>query len=193
MIPHINLSSFSGGGKTTISKILLGTYRTVMIPKFTTRSQRPTGEIPEYVFISREEFEFRKAQGHFLAVEEIAENGKVHHIAIPVVQYWPPIPQGTELILSAFGEKARLAQRYAPEMKLIFISIRDKCLLADRLRKRCALDGSNFEKKWALNERYFSTNLEAQYDYVVYNDGTPEECVAQILAIAQVADRELSA
>ena len=45
MIPHINLSSFSGGGKTTISKILLGTYRTVMIPKFTTRSQRPTGEI----------------------------------------------------------------------------------------------------------------------------------------------------
>jgi hypothetical protein len=45
------------------------------------------------------------------------------------------------------------------------------------------MDGSNFDKKWAQNERYFASHIEGQYDFVVYNDGTPEECAAEIMAI----------
>jgi guanylate kinase len=183
MIPHINLSSFAGGGKTTVSKTLLDTYRTVMIPKITTRPRRDTEEIPEYIFVSRDEFEARRSQGHFLAVEEIKLNGETHYYAIPVVEEWPSIPEGTELVLSAFGEKARIAQEHFPELRLVFISLRDKNLLAERLRHRCLMDGSNFDKKWAQNERYFASRIEGQYDFVVFNDGTPEECAAEIMAI----------
>mgnify|MGYP001583025078 CR=1 FL=1 len=183
MTLHVNLSSFAGGGKTTVSKILLDTCRTVMIPKITTRSRRDTEEIPEYIFVSREEFEFRKSQGYFLAVETIKLNGESHYYAIPVVEEWPSIPEGTELVLSVFGEKARIAKEHVPEMKLVFISLRDKNLLAERLRHRCLTDGSNFDKKWAQNKRYFASHIERQYDVVVYNDGTPEECATEIMAI----------
>lgn len=185
MTPHVNLSSFAGGGKTTIAGLLIATYRTVMIPKITTRPRRPTEEIPEYVFVSRGEFQRRRSLGHFLAVEEIAVNGGVHHHAIPKVEHWPCISEGTELVLSAFGEKARLAQRCIPAMKLIFISIKNRDILAERLRQRCVLDGGSFEKKWVLNERYFSTDIEKEYDFVVYNDTTPEECVAQIMQVIE--------
>ena len=54
----------------------LDTCRTVMIPKITTRSPFDTEEIPEHIFVSREEFEFRKSQGYFLAVETIKLNGE---------------------------------------------------------------------------------------------------------------------
>lgn len=183
MTPHVNLSSFAGGGKTTIAKLLMAKYRTVMIPKITTRPRRPIEEIPEYIFVSQEEFEFRRSQGHFLSIEETITNGGAHYHVIPRIEHWPCVPDGTELVLSVFGSEARLAQAYAPEMKLIFISLRDRDLLAERLRRRCELDGSNFNRKWALNERYFSTEIEKKYDFIVYNDGAPEECVSQIITI----------
>jgi guanylate kinase len=186
MVPHINLSSFAGGGKTTISKLLLEKYKTVIIPKITTRAKRFTEkEVPEYIFVSQEEFGLLKSQEHFLAVEEITNKG-IHYHAIPKIEYWPSIPEGTELIISAFGEQARIVQKFIPEIKLIFIGIKDKKILADRLFKRCAIDGSNFEKKWALNERYFSENFQNRYDFVVYNDTTPEECVEQIITITKI-------
>lgn len=185
MVPHINLSSFAGGGKTTISRLLLATYRTVMVPKITTRPRRPEEEIPEYIYVSRDEFEVRRTQGHFIAVEDIAMNGIACCHAIPQPELWPCVPEGTELILSAFGEQARAAQKYIPDLKLIFISLRERSILAQRLRHRCEIDGSNFEKKWAQNERYFQTHIEDNYDFVVYNDTSPQDCVDQIIEIIQ--------
>ncbi|PIR68071.1 hypothetical protein COU49_02740 [Candidatus Nomurabacteria bacterium CG10_big_fil_rev_8_21_14_0_10_35_16] len=37
--------------------------------------------------------------------------------------------------------------------------------------------------RWALNKSYLEQNIECDYDYVVYNDKTPESCVEQIIHI----------
>ncbi len=176
MTPYLNLSSFAGGGKTTVAKLLIANYSCVVIPKITTRSRRKTEEIPEYIYVSQEEFVYRERKGHFLSV---TRNGDFFH-AIPCIEYWPVVPAGTELILSLFGSESRIVQRQVPHMKLCFISCRNKHLLYERLLHRCEIDGGNFKEKWVKNERYFATAIEDQYDFVVYNDTTPEECVEQI-------------
>jgi len=179
MTPHLNLSSFAGGGKTTVARLLIANYRCVMIPKVTTRPRRTTEEIPEYIYVSSEEFADRERKGHFLSV---TKNGVFFH-AIPHVKHWPAVPAGTELVLSLFGSESRLVQKHVPHVRLCFIDYKDKNLLRERLQHRCQIDGSNFEEKWRKNEGYFATAIEDRYDFVVYNDTTPEDCVAQIRRI----------
>lgn len=181
MIPHVNLSSFAGGGKTTVSELLLERFQVVMIPKYTTRPQRTTEDIPEYVYVSEEEFRSREAAGDFIAVEALKNNGHTYYYGIPVPRLWPAVPLGTELILSAFAEQARLVQEFVPDIFLVFIDVADRELLKERLRQRCEADGSNFEKKWAQNEHYFQIHIEGQYDHIVYNDGSPDETLQQIM------------
>ena len=193
MIPHVNLSSFAGGGKTTISKLLLEKYRTIVIPKITTRPRRNVEvDIPEYIHVSQEDFEVRREHGDFIAVSPSLVDGEVYHHAITRPEFWPIISDETELILSAFGTKARLVQQYVPDLKLVFISFKDETILRERLRQRCSLDGSNFTEKWTKNEQYFAVDIESQYDFIVYNDTTPEECVSQIAQLVKIADRVLS-
>ncbi len=183
MAPHINLSSFAGGGKTTIARLLMANHRTFMIPKFTTRPRREGENLPEYVYVSRTEFEERRQLGHFLAVTDFRFEGEVHHHAIPMVEHWGNIPSQTELVLSLFGSKAPMVKEFCPDMKLCFISFRDKNILRERLRRRCEVDGSDFERKSAVNEGYILSGIEKDYDMVVYNDTTPEECVRQIIEL----------
>ena len=121
--------------------------------------------------------------GIFLAVTPVSVNGAVYHHAILRVEHWPTIPREASLVLSLFGSRAYVAKWYAPNLKLVFIGFRDMGVLAERLRRRCEVDGSDYRDKMVKNERYVAINIESQYDFVVYNDTTPEDCVAQIMSL----------
>lgn len=186
LLPHINLSSYPGGGKTTITKLLLDTYAVSLIPKFTTRPKRPIEEIPEYIFISEKEFFDRHNSGHFIAIEPIKRYGVTHYHAIPKIEHWPQLPNGTEIILSVFGENAPYAKKYVPNMKLCFIDFEDKSILMDRLYARCLLDNSDFEEKRKTIEAYIKSDIRKNYDYIVYNDGTEQETLEQIMDLVKI-------
>jgi guanylate kinase len=183
-VPHLNLSSYPGGGKTTILKILLSQYRAILIPKITTRPKRLNENgCTEYIYVSEDEFSQRESAGHFLGIEPILVGGEVYHHAIPKIEHWPAVPDKTNLILSVFGIKAELVKELVLNYKLCFIGFKNKDILKKRLFARCLVDGGNFEEKWVIVEQYMSQSIENNYDYIVYNDGTPEECIAQIRKI----------
>ncbi len=188
-IPHLNLSSYPGGGKTTVTKLLLETYSVVLIPKFTTRPQRPVEDIPEYIFIDKEEFLYRESDGQFIAKEAIQRHGETYHHAIPKIQYWPKIPTGTELILSVFGVHAPYAKKFMPNMKLCFIDFENKDILMKRLYDRCILDNSDFEEKKRVVEGYITDDIKSNYDHIIYNDGTIHETLEKIRRLVRLPQR----
>lgn len=181
--PYLNLSSYPGGGKTTITKLLLSRFRSILIPKPTTRPKRPTEEIPEYDFISMMDFLQREEGGEFIGVETIIRYGETHYHAIPKVEFWPTIPNNTELILSVFGTEAPLVKKYVPNMKLCFIDFHNKDILIQRLWERCQKDNSDFKEKERTIKQYIEEKIWENYEYIIYNDGTEEETLAQFIDI----------
>lgn len=183
-IPHLNLSSFPGGGKSTITKKLLERPKTILIPKYTTRPKRPNEEIPEeYIHVSPDVFKALSDQGRFIAVEPIEKHGVIHHHAIPKIEYWPLIPDDTKLVISVFGLYAPLVKQFATDIKLCFIDFKDKNILKQRLHARCLLDDSDYDSKLKTVEAYIASNIQDKFDFIVYNDGTTKETIAQIDAL----------
>lgn len=64
-IPHLNINGYTGVGKTTISLLLATAYRTLWIPRVTTRPMRRGENVNEYLFVSNAEF---MRQAHSLDV-----------------------------------------------------------------------------------------------------------------------------
>jgi guanylate kinase len=192
-LPHINLSSYPGGGKTTLTEQLIDNYSVLIIPKFTTRPRRPVEKIPEYIFIEEKEFLCRKNAGQFIAIETICIYGKLYHTAIPKVEYWPKATENTELILSVFGINAPYVKRFVPDIKLFFIDFRNKNILMERLYSRCLLDNSDFEEKKRIIEKYIQGNITKDYDYIIYNDGTWEESLQQVLSLIKIPNQKIVA
>lgn len=58
-IPHLNVNGYAGVGKSTVLLILAQKYRTIWIPRITTRPMRKGENINEYEFVSWEEFRQR--------------------------------------------------------------------------------------------------------------------------------------
>jgi guanylate kinase len=185
-IPHLNLSSYPGGGKTTLTKLMINTYSCLLIPKFTTRPPRPIEDIPEYIFIKEDEFLYKKNAGHFITIEPINIYGEIHYSAIPKIEHWPKPDKNTKFVLSTFGENAPYAKQFIPKMKLIFIDFKNKDILMERLYLRCLLDNSGFEEKKKIIEQYIQKDIKRNYDHIIYNDGSIEESLEQILNLVQV-------
>jgi len=187
LIPHYNFSGFPGVGKTTIMKLILQEKPAIYIPKITTRVQRPEekedGSFQEYLFITLEDFDERNKQNHFIAVKTNKEHDVVEKYGIPKYEYWPAIPTGTELILSTFGTQAHLAKKCSPNMKMLFISCRNMDTLYKRLHDRCMRDGSDYEGRVAKIKSYINSNIELNYDLILYNDNTPQECAQDFLKL----------
>jgi dephospho-CoA kinase len=71
-------------------------------------------------------------------------------------------------------------------MKLIFIDFKNKDILMERLYLRCLLDNSGFEEKKKIIEQYIQKDIKRNYDHIIYNDGSIEESLEQILNLVQV-------
>ena len=185
-LPHFNISSYPGGGKTTlIERLLEENPNWFLLPKVSTRPPRPIERIPEYIFTSPEEFEEKKMNGEFANISEVESHGSVHYHAILKPEYWPPIPHETTLLLSAYGSKAPFVKRTMPNMRLVFIDFVDKTILSQRLKERTERDGSDYEAKSRKIGAYIQQQIEKNYEDIIYNDSCIEETVAQFYQLVE--------
>ena len=160
------LSSPSGGGKTTIAKLLLDRRSDVGYSvSCTTRQPRP-GEVDgkDYFYLSREEFERREARGEF------AESAEVHGHRYGTLrsEVERVLERGQHVLMDIDVQGARQFAAAFPESVLVFLLPPTTEVLLERLRARGTegRDATLVRVRAARDEL-----LEVErYGYVVVND-----------------------
>ena len=172
------LSSPSGGGKTTIARMLLERRSDVGYSvSCTTRSPRP-GELngSDYFFLSREEFEQRRDKREF--AEWAVVHGNLYGTLRREVQQ--VLASGKHVIMDIDVQGARQFAAAFPESVLVFLLPPSTEVLIDRLRARQTEDHAK------LLTRLRSAREELRevggYQYVIVNDNL-EHAYAQVSAI----------
>ena len=172
------LSSPSGGGKTTIARMMLERRPDVGYSvSCTTRSPRP-GERDgqDYYFLSKDEFEARRAR------DEFAEHAVVHgHLYGTLRQeVMQVLESGKHVIMDIDVQGARQFSRAFPESVLVFLLPPSTDVLIGRLRARQKEDDGK------LLVRLRSAREELRevggYQYVVVNDDL-EHAFSQVASI----------
>jgi len=162
----IILSSPSGGGKTTIARLLLERRADVGYSvSCTTRSPRPREvDGKDYYFLTREEFISRRDAGEF------AESAEVHGNLYGTLksEISRVLSLGRHVILDIDVQGARLIQAVFPKAVTIFVLPPSGEVLLDRLQSR------KTESPQQLVARLHSALQELraveEYQYVVVND-----------------------
>jgi guanylate kinase len=172
------LSSPSGGGKTTIARMLLERRPDVGYSvSCTTRAPRP-GEQDgkDYYFLSTEDFEARKARGEF--AEWAVVHGNLYGtLRQEVTQV---LASGKHVIMDIDVQGARQFAQAFPESVLVFLLPPSTDVLIGRLRARQTEDHGK------LLVRLRSAREELRevggYQYVVVNDDL-EQAYNQVASI----------
>jgi len=172
------LSSPSGGGKTTIARMLLERRRDVGYSvSCTTRTARP-GEQDgkDYFFLSQDEFETKRA------LDEFAESAVVHGNLYGTLrsEVKRVLASGKHVIMDIDVQGARQFARAFPESVLVFLLPPSTDVLIDRLRARQTED----HRKLLVRLRSAREELRevGRYQYVVVNDNL-ERAYTQVTAI----------
>lgn len=181
------LSSPSGGGKTSIAKMLLqGRDDLGYSVSATTRPMRPDErDGRDYHFLTREEFERRRAAGEFLEWATYA--GELYGTLRCEIE--KILSQGRHAVLDIEIEGARqIRATYANALHLFVLPPSAQVLVA-------RLVGRNTESPAVLQERLERAADElgavAEYDYTVLNDDLVQ-AVAQVAAILDAESRRVS-
>ena len=174
------VSGFSGAGKGTLMKELVGRYAQYALSvSATTRSPRE-GEVDgrEYFFRTKEEFE-----------QMIAEDALIEHACYVGNYYGTPkayveeqLSKGKDVILEIEIQGALQIKKRFPDTLLLFVSTPD----ADTMKNR--LVGRGTESMEVVENRLSRAAEEAegieQYDYFIINDDL-DACVTQVHQIIQ--------
>lgn len=160
------LSSPSGGGKTTIARMLLERRADVGYSvSCTTRSARQ-GEHngKDYFFLSREEFEARRAR------DEFAESAVVHGNLYGTLrgEVKRVLASGKHVIMDIDVQGARQFASAFPESVLVFLLPPSTDVLIDRLRARQTEDHGKLLVR--LRSAREELREVGRYQYVVVND-----------------------
>ena len=169
------VSGFSGAGKGTLMKELVGRYDNYALSiSATTRSPRE-GERDgrEYFFRTKEEFE-----------KMIAEDALIEHACYVGNYYGTPrayveeqMALGKDVILEIEIQGALQIKKRYPDALLLFVAPPD----ADTLKQR--LIGRGTEKQDVIEKRLSRASEEAKgienYDYFIINDDL-NTCVSQV-------------
>jgi guanylate kinase len=160
------LSSPSGGGKTTIARLLLERRTDVGYSvSCTTRAARP-GEQDgkDYFFLSREEFEARRAR------DEFAESAVVHGNLYGTLrtEVKRVLASGRHVIMDIDVQGARQFASAFPESVLVFLLPPSTDVLIDRLRARQTEDHGKLLVR--LRSAREELREVGRYQYVVVND-----------------------
>ena len=172
------LSSPSGGGKTTIARMLLGRRQDVGYSvSCTTRAARPgEQEGKDYFFLSKDEFERRRA------LDEFAESAVVHGNLYGTLraEVTRVLASGRHVIMDIDVQGARQFARAFPESVLVFLLPPSTDVLIDRLRGRQTED----HRKLLVRLRSAREELRevGGYQYVVVNDNL-ERAYGQVASI----------
>lgn len=172
------LSGPSGAGKGTVCKRLLEEMPEIVLSiSMTTR--RPRNDEQDgvsYFFTDKETFLKVKEEGGLLECAQHFDNyyGTPRHFVMDNLNAGKDVMLEIEPV-GALQVKAKL-----PESVLIFLTVRSKQVLIDRLKKR----GSETEESIAerMKKAEMEMNQKEKYDYVVLNDEV-ENAVAQIKEI----------
>ena len=172
------LSSPSGGGKTTIARLLLERRQDVGYSvSCTTRAARP-GEQDgkDYFFLSKDEFEKKRS------LDEFAEAAVVHGNLYGTLrsEVKRVLASGKHVIMDIDVQGARQFARAFPESVLVFLLPPSTDVLIDRLRARQTED----HRKLLVRLRSAREELRevGRYQYVVVNDNL-ERAYTQVTAI----------
>ena len=180
------LSAPSGGGKTSIAKMLLqGRADLGYSVSATTRAKRP-GERDgtDYHFLSRAEFERRLKAGDF--IESATYAGELYGTLKSEIERI--FSQGRHAVLDVEIEGARQIRRNFPNSLLVFVLPPSADVLLSRLT------GRNTEDPGLLQQRVLRAADElavvSEYDYAVVNDDLVG-AVSQVAAILEAEARRV--
>jgi guanylate kinase len=181
------LSAPSGGGKTTIARMLLERRRDLGYSvSCTTRAPR-TGEQNgrDYNFLTRREFVARQERGEF------AESAEVHGNLYGTLQSEVErvLRSGHHVIMDIDVQGALQFRRAFPQSVSIFVLPPSGEVLLQRLRERDTEDGAQVVAR--LQSALQELRAVDEYQYVVVNDDL-EAAVALVSSIidAEVASRD---
>ena len=173
------LSSPSGAGKTTISRLLLEADGAIQISvSATTRPMRP-GEKDgrDYHFVDDAQFEA------MIEAEEFAEYATVfdHRYGTPATPVREAIEQGSDILFDIDWQGARqLQERMGADLVTIFLLPPSM----GELERRLVARGTDRDSVIATRMRRAAGEIEhwAEYDYVLVNDDM-DRCLGNVRAI----------
>ena len=178
----IVISGFSGAGKGTITKKLLGNYDNYALSiSMTTRQPRP-GEVDgrEYFFVDRERFE------QHIANEELVEYAEYvgNYYGTPRAYVEEQLNNGKDVILEIEIQGALKIKERFPDTLLLFVSTKSADVLFERLT------GRGTETEEVIRNRMMRAAEEAEgmneYEYIIINDDL-DVCVKETHSIIQSA------
>jgi len=183
------LSSPSGGGKTTIARMLLERRPDVGYSvSCTTRTARPGEQnAKDYFFLSKEDFEARRAR------DEFAESAVVHGNLYGTLrsEVKRVLASGRHVIMDIDVQGARQFATAFPESVLVFLLPPSTDVLIDRLRARQTEDHGKLLVR--LRSAREELREVGRYQYVVVNDNLERayEHVASIVDAETVRHERL--
>ena len=174
----IILSSPSGGGKTTIARMLLDRRKDAGYSvSCTTRTPRPGEENgKDYFFLSAQEFEARRS------LDEFAESAVVHGNLYGTLrgEVQRVLASGKHVIMDIDVQGARQFARAFPESVLVFLLPPSADILIGRLRARQTEDAGKLLVR--LRSAREELREVGRYQYVVVNDNL-ERAYSQVASI----------
>ena len=183
------LSSPSGGGKTTIARMLLERRPDVGYSvSCTTRTARPGEQNgKDYFFLSKEDFEARRVR------DEFAESAVVHGNLYGTLrsEVKRVLASGRHVIMDIDVQGARQFATAFPESVLVFLLPPSTDVLIDRLRARQTEDHGKLLVR--LRSAREELREVGRYQYVVVNDNLERayEHVASIVDAETVRHERL--
>jgi guanylate kinase len=162
----IIISSPSGGGKGTLIKEVLNTIPDLTCSvSYTTRPIRP-GESDgrEYFFVSREEFEHRRAEGEFL--EHATVHGNLYGTSRSQVEQ--VTASGRDVILEIDVQGANQILERVGDVVSIFILPPSFPVLASRLTMRATESSGELDLR--LRNAFAEVKEYEKFKYVVINE-----------------------
>lgn len=182
----IVVSGFSGAGKGTIMKELIGRYEQYALSvSATTRAPRPGEEEGKaYFFKSIEEFEQMIEAGDLIEYARYVSN----YYGTPKAYVEEQLSAGRDVILEIEIQGARKVKEQFPDAVLLFVTTKDAQTLKERLMSRGTETQEVIEQR-LLRAVEESEGME-EYDYLVVNDDL-DACVSEIHAIMESEHRKM--
>lgn len=168
------VSGFSGAGKGTVMKALLGKYSYGLSISATTRGPR-TGEENgrEYFFLTREEFESMIENDQLVEWAQYVGN----YYGTPRTYVEEQLKLGQNVILEIEIQGALKVKEQFPEALLLFITPPTAEELKNRLVRRGTESGEVIQQR--LSRASEEAVYMEHYDYIVVNDNL-DECVETV-------------
>ena len=168
------VSGFSGAGKGTVMKELVGKYDYKLSISATTRSPREGEEHGrEYFFLTRDAFESMIEEGKFIEHAEYVGN----YYGTPKQYVEEQLENGHNVLLEIEIQGALSVKKTFPDAVLLFIVPPSAEILKNRLINRGTEDADTVNKR--MNRAVEEAEYMSQYDYIVVNDNL-SDCVENV-------------